>query len=437
MFKIARLIPLISILLASGTAFAQFSAPIRYNEGPGLKITDNLVFHPGLEVEGRYDSNVLYTSASNPGAQLYGAPYLRIIGHLHLATLPPQRLTDGDNRLVLPKVSFRLKGAVAFREYFHDQRQVTEKRSLEVDAGIKLKLFPYGTFTVVLYDDFARTVPAWSGPNADRITNRGGVDFEIKPGGGRLNFTLGYANNLDLFEQDRFSFANKMSHELRLIAKWRLLPKTAAFFEANSQIYDYLDPTGGEAVKDKATGKAVPNLNSYPLRLFLGFAGLFTPRFSVLLKVGYGNSLHVENDSYNMLVALAEATFFISPLSKIKGGFEHNFADSFYGNYFVDERVYIGYDHFIINRILLHLKGEYRFRQHEGFPAGSSVQELNYHIITADFGLDYKILEWMYVGLGYNLEYRKQTTPALPSATGTYFNDFVKHQVFGKVGLSY
>ena len=438
MLKILRLASLVTaVLLISSTAQAQFVAPIRYNEGPGIKLTDSLVFHPGLEVEGRYDSNARYGDSSNPFVAVVGAPYLRLVGHLHLATLPPQRLTDGENKVSLPKVAFRLKTAVAYREYF--KKEVEHLRAAEVDAGMELRLFPYSMVTASIFDDFARTVPEWTGINVNRNTNRGGLKLRIKPGGGRLEFNVGYTFNFDLIDESKqFAFTNKIGHEIKLTAKWRLLPKTAVFLEATEQIITYLDPTGGsEAIKDIKTSDLIANSNSSPLRIYLGFSGLITPRFSAMLKVGYANGFYDVNDSYNMVVGQGEFTFFISPLAKIKGGFEHSFADSFLSNYFVDERAYLGYDHFIINRILLHLSGEYIFRQHEGFPATTATQELNYHVVKVDFGLDYKIFEWFYLGVGYNLELRKQTTAALQQTNGKYYNDFNKHQVFGKIGLSY
>ncbi|MCK5799837.1 MAG: hypothetical protein KAI47_21755, partial [Deltaproteobacteria bacterium] len=96
------------------TAHAQFQTPVRYNEGPGVKLTDSLVFHPGLAVEGRYDNNVLLSNHT-----LAGAPYLRLIGHLNLATNSPQR--GGGKQ----PVQFGLQSSLAYREYFSGDTAVT------------------------------------------------------------------------------------------------------------------------------------------------------------------------------------------------------------------------------------------------------------------------------------------------------------------------
>jgi len=128
------------------------------NEGPGIKLSDSMVFHPGIELEGRYDSNALYSE------EAVGAPYLRVIGHIDLATLSPQRLTDGNGKAYPQKVAFRLKTAVSFRNYFSDNAAVEQQRALEIDAGLGLTLFPQGMFSFSLTDDFARTVAP---PNAE------------------------------------------------------------------------------------------------------------------------------------------------------------------------------------------------------------------------------------------------------------------------------
>src|SRR5512137_3051354 len=105
-----RLAAVALVLGLSSPALAQFNAPIRYNEGPGIKLGESLVFHPGIDIEGRYDSNALYTDSN-----IQGAGYMRFIGHLDLASLPPQRRTDGEGNVAPPKVELRVKAALSYR----------------------------------------------------------------------------------------------------------------------------------------------------------------------------------------------------------------------------------------------------------------------------------------------------------------------------------
>jgi len=418
--------------------YAQFSAPIRYNEGPGIKLSDSMVFHPGIEMEGRYDSNALYSETA------VGAPYLRVIGHIHLATLSPQRLTDGDGKSYQQKVDFRLKTAVSFRNYFSDNAAVEKQRGLEVDAGMGLTLFPQGMFSFSLADDFARTVAP---PNMEvaksleRDTNRASAKLRFAPGGGLLSISFGYAMNINIFEDSNLAYANSLFHELSLNVKWKLLPKTAVFLDVTEQITSYYDRNGG------TPPAGLINNDSYPIRAYLGIGGLFTPRLSALVKLGYGNSITstdgydaISDQSYNMLLAKAEAGYQFTPMAKFKVGYEHNFQDSFIANYFVDEQIYAGYDHFIGGRFLLHGQIDYRYRQYKGWPQGGIngvvVDSLNHHLFTLALGFDWQIKEWVYVGVGYDAQIKSITDG--PKVADTFFaNDYTKHQIFGKVGVSY
>lgn len=424
------------LLVLPSVARAQFSAPIRYNEGPGIKLGPSFVFHPGAAVEGRYDSNALYEE-SNPD----GAGYMRFIAHLHLASLSPQRLTDGEGKKYSQKVDFRLKSAFSFRKYFSDNANVTAQDAFEVDAGLGLTLFPQGVFSFSIQDDFARTVAPPNGEAniaLERDTNRAALKLKLAPGGGLLAFTVGYALNLDLFEDSKYSFANRMFHEISLNAKWKLLPKTAIFLDATEQITSYYDRNASDPIS---------NNDSYPLRIYLGLGGLITPRLSVLVKAGYGNSFHntvsytaLDDGSYNMVLGKAELGYQFTPFAKLKAGYDHNFQDSFFANYFVDEQVYLGYDHLIAGRFLAHARADYRYRQYDGFPQGGingeTIDALSHHLITLNLGFDWQIKEWVYVGIGYDAQV-KDITKGPKNVGGVFANDYAKHQVFGKVGFSY
>ena len=137
-----RLAGIFVVLLTATPALAQFIAPMRYNEGPGIKLSDALVFHPGILLEGRYDSNALY---QDTGAT--GAGYLRVIGHFDLATTSPQRRTDGEGQVFDRPVDFRLKSALSFRNYFSSNDNVTAQRAFEVDAGMALSVLPRRVFS--------------------------------------------------------------------------------------------------------------------------------------------------------------------------------------------------------------------------------------------------------------------------------------------------
>jgi hypothetical protein len=433
MRTILRLVGAVALVLAASPALAQFNAPIRYTEGPGIKLGDSLVFHPGLDIEGRYDSNALYQQSN-----VTGAAYMRFIGHLDLATLPPQRLTDGEGNVTPQKIDLRVKAALSYREYLNGDDAVRSQRAFEVDAGFLFGLFPQGVFAFFLSDDFARTVTARYGANTfARDINRTNAKFQLAPGGGRLTFALQYALNFDLFEDAELAGARKLFHEIQFNAKWKILPKTAINLDVIQQIYGYTDPSGGVYGRFGITKE-----NAKPLRIFAGMTGLITPMLSTVLRVGYGNAFYPSGVSYNSVIAQAELGLQFGPFAKLKLGYLHNFDDAIFGNYYADDAIYLNYDHLIINRIMLHLAGDYRYRRYDGFPTSApasvtSLPSLKQHLVTIGVGADYHIKEWIYVGLGYDLQLQNRAAGPTDTTTNFFAPSFTKHQIFAKVGVSY
>lgn len=421
-------------LLIAVVASAQVSTPIRYNEGPGVKLTDSLVLHPGLSVEGRYDSNVLFTDNSRQSA-----PYMRLIGHLHLATLSPQRLTDGDGQVAHQAFQFRLQAAAAYREYLSGDDPVTNQRAVELDGALNLKYSPTGAFALELSDDYERQVTARNfaivagatglpsdtlSRDVNRLTARG----TLAPGGGRLSIAIGYSLLFDAFEDEGFGFANKLAHELSVNGKYLLLPKTAILLDVVQRFYDYYNsqPAGGG------------NVDSTPLRVTAGLAGLITPRLSAILKVGYGNGFYkLDTDSFSSVLALAQLSYLFAPTATVKVGYERSFDDSTFANFFSDHRAFAAYDHLIAQRFILHLSLEYRFRQYGGFEQLGGVTALDMHLVTGALGFDYQIQEWLYIGVGYDLQVQDIATGPATSGPTIGLTNYVRHQAYGKVGFSY
>ena len=431
------------VLLLSGTANAQLLSPIRYNEGPGIKLSESVLFHPGVWVGGGYDTNINFANEFD-GRPIIDVAFLRVVPHLAFATSSPQRMADKDGKGVKPSIFLRFDTALSFREYFITDADVKTYRQsglkldnwrhvFEAEANLNFILFPGRFFSLELFDNYTRSITPWpGGGQIGRNLNRGGLKFMLAPGGGLLSFELGYANNLDYFENSTYAPYRRMAHEVMFTTKWKLLPKSAVFLDVNWRYQDYFDDLANVAGR----------INSMPLRIALGYNGLFTPRFGVLLRVGYGGSFHDSYDSYNMLVAQVEFNYYIGPVAKLSAGFQHDYRDSLITNYLVDERVYLRYDHLIINRFLIHLEGDYRYRWHEGLSDAQVAANLDpprNHVIEGDVGLDWRIKDWIDIGLGYNLQYRKQISDPIPTTEPGRFTvtDYTKHQVYGKVGVSY
>ena len=433
-----RVLPLAALLVSVtwvSVAHAQFIAPIRNNVGPGFKLRDDLVFHAGLNAEGRFDSNPFRkdTNVSSSG-------YLRLVGHLGLETTSAERLQDsqGDDAPPPARPTFYAAADldIAFWQYLSEAADF--RNGVELDFGTDLKLFPQSMVSFGLEADYVRSYPGWAiQSNIGRDTIRALVPFIFTPGGGRLKFRLHYGINFDLFETGKdgrkFSQGNKYFHEIRLEAKWRLLPKSAIFFEAIQQFVTYMESG---------------NQDSMPMRLFLGFRGLITPRFRVVLRVGYGNGFYQDSglfndESYNMVLGQVELGYEIGPTAKLKVGYEHSFNDHFVASYYTNEKAYLGVDWWIMQRFLIHAKADYIYRNYDGFANTYWYQDVKNHLFAASAAFDYRVLDWLFLGIGYDLEVRRlaeQTvTPgfSVVNENNLVFRPYVRHQAMLKVGVTY
>ena len=422
-------------------AHGQVATDITYKEGPGLKIGNGLVLHPGFAMEMRYDSNVLFADRARRDA-----PYLRLIGHVHLATLSPQRLSDpGGQNPAFQRVVFRLQIAAGYREYLSDDDAITNQRAIELDAGTELRINASRHFAIIISDDFARQVTAQNaqvlpGEAAPTTSSRISRDInrlvgkvKLAPGGGLLTFDVGYALNADIFEEESFSVVNRLAHEILFDARWRLLPKTAAFLEVRQQFYDYYN----------APANSPLYINSTPFRVFAGLSGLITPRLSALLKVGYGNGLYDAGKSFNSVLGLARFEYFLGPMAKIWVGYERSFMDSIFGNYNADHHAFIGFDQSILSRFVLHLGGGYRFRSYQNTAAflttsaGPGPGSLDVHLLEGNVTFDWQVQDWVYLGIGYDLQVQEYETLPVGEQRLIGLVDYVRHQMYGRVGISY
>jgi len=212
-----RVLPIIAV------AFTLVGATARA-EGPGIRLGERLVLHPGIAAEFRWDSNV-YFEPTNP----YSAFLFRLLASLDLATRPPQRGGNAPHA-----IDFRLHLGADYNEYLSSDQTVEQHRAFGVQAGALLTILPGHPFTIDLFDNYVRTSqpPYFREPfNIDRDTNELGVRFRYAPGGRRLTFDLSYAFGIDFFEVAQFKDLDVTYHRINFRASWKFLPKTAIYID--------------------------------------------------------------------------------------------------------------------------------------------------------------------------------------------------------------
>lgn len=349
------------ILVASLMSLGFFTAPLaatsqawlsdrETREGPGFKMGDSLLLHPGAVIEGGYDNNPLRDE------QHGGAAKLRLSGYLDMATRARSRETsDLEEADPLPaKTDFRLGLATYYDFYFSGDSTVDNQDSLGVDTHLNLTLFPEGAFTVTLRGLYCRTTTPYESPNerhAHHVIDPS-VSVRLRPGGGTLSLSLTGGANIILFEDGGVAARNnRVTANAVFETAWKMLPKTALISVVRFSPINYPGVTG-------------INVNSKPVRGLLGIKSLLTPRFGLSVFGGYGASFYERGQNFEGGIVNGELMFFVTPTIELSLGGQRDFEDSFYANYYVKSGGYLKYDQIIAGLFRITLKGDAYYREY-------------------------------------------------------------------------
>ncbi|MBI5482547.1 MAG: outer membrane beta-barrel protein [Deltaproteobacteria bacterium] len=420
--------------LLCGPSAASAQTLVKYNEGPGLKLSNSVVLPGGGAVMTSYDTNVFYTKQ---GA--IGSFFLTPIAHVDLATLPPQRLEGQPEGT--QAVDFRLRFAAGYRAYISDNQSVKDQSNVDLDAGLSLVINPKGRYKGTISDEYVRTVTPQNleGPGSYiRDYNVASARLDIAPGGGMLGFALGYSFTMDWWENSFTNLAagskpNMFAHLITLDGKWKFLPKTAVVLNVSQGIVSRPDLVIG----------AVEHPDSDPFRVEAGLIGQLTYRLSATVKAGYGNGFYQaalgrpSPASFNNALVTAQLRWQIATTGSLTLGFTRNFFDSLFSDYYTDNRATLRYDHMLFSRLVLHLDGGYTYREYDGLDqAVWGITSRNDNVIEGHAGVDWRIKEWLFVGAGYDLMYVNAGRDVV-FAGQPYNPSYVKHVVFFRAEVSY
>ncbi len=315
-----------------------------YREGPGFRLWhDGLVLHPGIQTELGYDSNVLMSSLSSK------AGVLRLLAHLDLSTLPPQRLEGGAR----PRVEFRIGAGIEYRQFFSTDARVGSAQQINASSNGEVSLWAGEPFALRIYNQFLLTSDArnlevanWQ-TFAPRIYDRLGVLASYRPRSGPLEIGLGESFRIDHYVQRDLEKSRALSNDINLYGQLRVLPETLVRLELRSSYVAFY-------------GQTAPIPPSAPLRIIAGAQTMLLPWLGASAYLGYGNSLHYglpEKEMsptligdlgavrYSNFVGGLEARLRLLSRMRLLAGWARDFFDSIYATYFRDDRLYVHYEH--------------------------------------------------------------------------------------------
>jgi hypothetical protein len=408
----------------------------------GLKLGSSRL-HGDLTLEFGYDSNVFFGSGDENVDEEVGSVYL--------GTKPTISLGNMDNvGKATPKLLYAIILGYSYKRYLQELSGRDQKDFHGANASVLLNAFPGGKVSFDVHETFVRTSqPRYgtSNKNFDRDMNVAGAGISYRPGGGLLDFRLGYRFVVDFFEADDLKGANYYYHQPEFRAKWKFFPKTSFWLGVTWQFVSY---TG----EFNVGGDMAQNNDSKPIRVMTGVTGQFTSKLSFNAGIGYAYSWYDNvggKGQYNLPIAMADMAWTITPTAKLTLGYQHDFRDSMWGNYFMMDTAFLNYNHQIKSRVDLSATARWIMAQYHGIylPSGytgpgcavdTDECERTDHGVQIGISGNYHITDWVSAGLGYTL-YANMTdfyTEHDPG-TGLIRNnaDFVKHLAYLHVNFSY
>ncbi len=303
------------------------------DEGPGFK-TGRFVLHPGVAVEGGYDSNVFFEN-SNPEDSFI----LRATGYLDFATTSPERRDEGESKKADPqKITFR--GGLGGTYYHYFNSRVGD--NVGADAHFDFAYNPSRVFSLQVRDTFRRTIRPFSNPNTatgetisyGRNINDAAIDFVGRSRSEVLEGRVGYKNIVEFFDSNLYQYGDNMTHRVPAQLSWRFFPSSAIVYDFDYTNQRYLNP-------DLVALSPTVLSDNNRVRSQLGYNGALTNTLSLTAFVGYAVGFYEVLQDFDDVTARVEARWTPRPTIYLGGGYYRDIVPSFIGNFTVMNRLYI------------------------------------------------------------------------------------------------
>jgi hypothetical protein len=400
-------------------------------QNTGIQVSDGVLMHVGAGAEVGYDTNVFYQDTNKTASGLVRSTIFADVSNTSRTGAAPTGL------------SFGARAGLQYRYYTSGTTLVAPyQHALMPSAGLSLGSTLSATVSVGLADAFIRLEDPPYNPGQAAISrdnNQLSAELRWGPGGGRLVTMLRYSNMVDIFENQDLSYANSLTNQLMLDVSWKWLPKTAVFVQGRVNYITYLN-------SDRATLNL--KYTSYPVFVLTGLRGLITEKTSAVVSFGYQNAFYSSGATTGGLWGSTylelQLTYRPTLLSRVVLGTLHTFENSVISAFYYNDAFYASYVHQIAGRLALDISGRYNHRNYQGFrppvaggvTAGPSVPRVD-NFFVAGATLDYFVRNWAYAGVGYSLTANLSDYIMMNPLGGTSSVEYVKQQVFARLGVTY
>jgi hypothetical protein len=348
---IVRSALVLTVMLLPTRALAQFQPWL----APGGRVSSgvrvgDLELHPGVAAEAGFDSNYFQGSGDSEFEPVVPSARLRLTPSLMLRTLGAERGV-GVNGGLPPKLVFQTQISGRLNELFMLGSGSAEnpRTFIEGDLGASADLLPgrtlgYGLNIAVNRMAQPSSDPSLPGAAISRTAFGGGAEVRFRPGGGTLEWALGYDGRYTVFDEAPLARdLDTVDHGANLRGRWTFLPQTALLYDGRVAFVRYVNDNSRLS-------------NSTPVSSTLGINGLVTSKVGALVQGGWKSTFfEPRNDSsqvldYDGLVGQVELSWYPYSrqglaetergLSSVRIGGQRDVATSGIANYYTINRIY-------------------------------------------------------------------------------------------------
>ena len=420
------LVAVFSAAWSSLTASAQgFSADRASKEGPGFQV-GRLVLHPGLSLEGGYDSNVFLENTDEEDSFI-----LLLTGYLDVATRGTVRQSQGEMGKAEPqKIQFR--GGLGARYYHYFIDRVPD--NVGADAHVDFSYNPSKVFSLQVLDIFRRTVRPFSDPNTQqgstisygRNHNTATLDLVGRSKSQVLEGRVGYTNVLEFFDADIYGYGNNMTHRVPASLSWLFFPTSALTYTFEYAHQSFQNP-------DEIL--ASPTLLSKNNRVsnMVGYNGAITERFSLTTMIGYAAGFYDIGEDYDGVIARVDTRWRPRPTIALVAGYLRDIRPSFIGNFTTVNRLYANAQFTLSGALQLGIKGWVSFDKSglalspDGTLLGNQPNRQDTRLYAGIFG-EYRFKAWL--ALFGEVGYLADFTDFQYAGTGALLDPAANYQKF-------
>ncbi|HIA03737.1 MAG TPA: hypothetical protein EYN66_17830 [Myxococcales bacterium] len=236
----------------------------------------------------------------------------------------------------------------------------------------------------------------------------------LRPGGGALEFRLGYSADLLAFD----ALGDSSRHRGTFEGKLRFLPRTAAVMNADFASWTGTDSEGG-------------TISATPYNVSLGLRGQITSRLQTAVSLGYGDALNEEGQGQQQgVIARTMLRYLFARNMNISVGYNRGIDNVLRLASFLSNTGFLNASFVVAERLKIELASSFELRT---FANGSSAQ-----VAIAGLRAGYQFFDFLNANLTYQLlsqavdQSSNMATSQLIDLTG-----YQRHVVMFGIGLRY